>query len=312
MTPIARGIIKSGTRGSRMIFRTVSLEPGLYLVATPIGNARDITLRALYTLASADLILAEDTRTARKLMEIHGVELRGRPLRAYHDHSGPADRARIMAALEAGQSVAYVSEAGTPLVADPGFKLVVDAVEAGHPVHPVPGASAVLAALSVGGLGTDRFHFTGFLPTARTARRTALQEMAGIDGTLVMFESGRRIRELLDDLCEMFGTGRHAALCRELTKTFEQVERGTLGVLRDRGDDLETRGEFVVLVGRADRMTQKEEDIDMALRQALRTMRVKDAATTVAGAMGLNRREVYQRALALGRMDDPVKDGGDI
>ena len=288
-----------------MIFRTVTLDPGLYLVATPIGNARDITLRALDTLASADMILAEDTRTARKLMEIHGVELRGRPLRAYHDHSGPGDRDRVIEALRAGQSVAYVSEAGTPLVADPGFKLVVDAVAADLPVHAVPGASAVLAALSIGGLGTDRFHFAGFLPTPRAQRQRALQEMAAVDGTLVMFEAGRRIREMLDDLCEVLGEGRKAALCRELTKTFEEVERGTLGALRDRGDLLETRGEFVVLVGRADGSEQREEDIDMALRQALQTMRVKDAATAVAGAMGLNRRDVYQRALALGREEQP-------
>ncbi len=292
-----------------MIFETRRLDPGLYIVATPIGNARDITLRALDVLASAGTLVAEDTRTTRKLMEIHGIPLGGRPIRSYHDQSGAGDRARILAAIRDGQAVAYVSDAGTPLIADPGFKLVSEAVAAGLDVHAVPGASAVLAALTVGGLGTDAFHFAGFLPAARAARRRALGELVAVPGTLVFYETGRRLQESLGDVCDILGEERRAAICRELTKRFETVDRGRLGDLRAVADR-EIRGEFVLLVGRAERAQAAETEIDRALQEALNTMRVKDAANTVAGALGLNRREVYQRALALSRDGPGAEDEG--
>lgn len=287
-----------------MIFVKEPLPAGLYLVSTPIGNARDITLRALDTLASADIIAAEDTRSARKIMEIHGVERAGRPLWAYHDHSKGNERSRIVSAVLSGQSVAYVSEAGTPLVADPGYKLAREVIDQGGNVISVPGPSAVLAALTVGGLGTDRFFFAGFLPAAKAQRRASLTDLRTIEGTLVFYEAGRRIRELLDDMCDILGRNRTAALCRELTKTYETVERGSLGTLLDESDGREIRGEFVVLVGRPDGSEHDTVAVDVALKEALLTMRVKDAATAVSGAMGLNRRDVYQRALSLGRNED--------
>lgn len=281
-----------------MIFQKQQLPAALHVVSTPIGNARDITLRALDVLASVDVLVAEDTRRLRKLMEIHGIDLAGRPLWSYHDHSRDRDRERVCDAITAGQSVAYVSDAGTPLVADPGFKLVAAATAGGLNVTAVPGASAVLAAMAVGAIGTDRFTFVGFLPSAQRALVSAVQDLKGVDGTLVIYESGRRVRDLLGVLCETLGADRPAALCRELTKKFETVTRGSLQELVEM-QELETRGECVVLVGRSSGTTLSEDGIDEALQEALKTMRMKDAATAVAGALGLNRRDVYQRALAL-------------
>ncbi|KAA9005192.1 16S rRNA (cytidine(1402)-2'-O)-methyltransferase [Histidinibacterium aquaticum] len=273
------------------------LSAGLYLVATPIGNARDITLRALDVLAAADTLAAEDTRTARRLMEIHGVPLGGRRVLAYHDHSSAPDRARLVEAARTG-SLAYVSEAGTPLLADPGFRLAREVRSAGGAVTAVPGASALLAALSVGGLPTDRFFFAGFLPSARAARRAALAELAQVPATLVLYESPNRVTDLLGDIAEGLGPDRPVSLCRELTKKFEEVVSGPAGAIDPAG--LTLKGEFVVLVGAAEKGEGPgEEEIDAALRQAMETMRVKDAATAVAGALGLPRREVYQRALTL-------------
>lgn len=274
------------------------LAPGLYLVATPIGNARDITLRALDILAAADVIAAEDTRTARKLMDIHGLALGGRPLIPYHDHSGAAGRAGILKLLGEGRSVAYVSEAGTPLVADPGYALAREAGAAGHLVTAAPGASAVLAALSLSGLPSDRFLFAGFAPAAQAARRSWLAELLPLPATLVIYESPRRVKELLDDLCELGGERREAALCRELTKKFEEVQRGSLGELRAAMSEREPKGEFVVLVDRAEAQVA-DETMEQALRRAMAEMSLKDAAATVAEAYGLPRRKVYQAALEL-------------
>ena len=276
------------------------LAPGLYLVATPIGNARDITLRALDILAAADVIAAEDTRTARKLMDIHGLALGGRPLIPYHDHSGAAGRAGILKLLGEGRSVAYVSEAGTPLVADPGYALAREAGAAGHLVTAAPGASAVLAALSLSGLPSDRFLFAGFAPAAQAARRSWLAELLPLPATLVIYESPRRVKELLDDLCELGGEMREAALCRELTKKFEEVQRGSLGELRAAMSEREPKGEFVVLVDRAEAQVA-DETMEQALRRAMAEMSLKDAAATVAEAYGLPRRKVYQAALELER-----------
>lgn len=279
---------------------TKPLSAGLYFVATPIGSARDITLRALDVLASADLIAAEDTRTARKLMEIHGVPLNGRKVVAFHDHSGEGAVDRLVADMAAGKSVAYVSEAGTPLVADPGYELGRAAIAAGVPVTTAPGASAVLAALTVSGLPTDRFAFIGFLPAARQQRETDIAALRDVPFTLVFYESPKRVGEMLASLRDTLGGERQAVVCRELTKRFEETTRGTLDEVATYYADRNIRGELVVLVGRAGATDVADGDVTEALKEAMKTMRVKDAATVVAGALGLPRRQVYQIALGLG------------
>ncbi len=276
------------------------LAPGLYLVATPIGTARDITLRALDILANAEVLAAEDTRTLRRLMDLHGVPVGDRQIVAYHDHNGPAARPRLLEALRAGKSVAYASEAGTPLVADPGYRLAQAAIEEGLPVTTAPGPSAVLAALSVSGLPSDRFLFAGFLPATRSARRSAIAELAGVPATLIFFESPKRVGEMLGDLRDGLGGVRKAAVCRELTKRFEEVRRGTLDDLVTDFADRPPKGEVVVLVDR-DHAAPAAEDMEDALRDALVTMSVKDASAHVADMLGLPRRKVYQAALKLER-----------
>jgi 16S rRNA (cytidine1402-2'-O)-methyltransferase len=283
-----------------MNFISKPLSAGLYFVATPIGSARDITLRALDILASADLIAAEDTRTARKLMEIHGVPLNGRKVVAFHDHSGEGAVARLVADMKSGKSVAYVSEAGTPLVADPGYELGRAAIKEGVPVTTAPGASAVLAGLTVSGLATDRFAFVGFLPAGKKQRESEIAALRDIPFTLVFYESPKRVGEMLANLREILGDGREAVVCRELTKKFEEITRGSLATLAADFAERTVKGELVVLVGRAGAVEVADGDIDGALREAMKTMRVKDAATVVAGALGLPRRQVYQIALQLG------------
>ena len=276
------------------------LSAGLYFVATPIGSARDITLRGLDILASADLIAAEDTRTARKLMEIHGVPLNDRKVLAFHDHSGEGSVARLVAAVAAGKSVAYVSEAGTPLVADPGYELGRAMIAEGEFVTAAPGASAVLAALTVSGLPTDRFAFVGFLPTSQQQRETEIASLRDTPFTLVFYESPKRIDGMLANLRQILGEDRQVVVCRELTKKFEEVTRGTLAEVSDAFAGRRVKGELVVLVGRAGATEVAELDVESALRDAMKTMRVKDAATVVAGALGLPRRQVYQTALTMG------------
>jgi 16S rRNA (cytidine1402-2'-O)-methyltransferase len=276
------------------------IVPGLHLVSTPIGAARDITLRALDLLAGADVLAAEDTRTLRHLMEIHGVALNGRPILPYHDHNGAEMRPKIMALLAEGKSVAYASEAGTPLVADPGFQLARDAIAQGRTVLAAPGASAVLCALTVSGLPSDRFLFAGFLPPKSQARKTMLSELAKVPATLIFYESPNRVAACLADMAEVFGATRQAALCRELTKKFEEVKRATLGDLAARLKDTEVKGEIVLIIDRAEELPATTEDIETALRNALLTLSSKDAATAVAHAFGLPRRDVYQLALTLG------------
>ncbi|SFR46592.1 16S rRNA (cytidine1402-2'-O)-methyltransferase [Yoonia tamlensis] len=282
-----------------MNFVNKPLSAGLYFVATPIGSARDMTLRGLDILASADLIAAEDTRTARKLMEIHGVPLNGRKVVAFHDHSGESAVARLVGDIKSGKSVAYVSEAGTPLVADPGYELGVAAIAEGLFVTSAPGASAVLAALTVSGLPTDRFAFVGFLPAARQQRETEIAALRDAPFTLVFYESPKRVGEMLANLRDVLGGDRRAVVCRELTKKFEETQRGTLAELADAFDGRAVKGELVVLVGRAGATDVAEMDVEDALREAMQTMRVKDAATVVAGALGLPRRQVYQTALGM-------------
>jgi len=279
----------------------VSLLPGLYFVATPIGTARDITLRALDVLASADVIAAEDTRSLRRLMEIHGVPLEGRRILAYHDHSGPAARAKLLAALGEGRSVAYASEAGMPLIADPGYDLSRAASEAGYTVTSAPGPSAVTTALTLAGLPTDAFFFDGFLPNAAQARRARLEALREIPGTLVFYESPKRAAASLADMADVLGGARPAALCRELTKKFEQVRRGTLAALAEGAADDPPRGEIVILVDRGHLPNVSASDIESDLRTALETHSVRDAADLVARMHGQKRREVYQMALGLSK-----------
>ena len=281
--------------------QTTTLAPALYFVATPIGSARDITLRALDVLASADVIAAEDTRSLRKLMEIHGISLGSRRIVAYHEHSAPAVRAKLVAAVAAGQSVAYASEAGMPLVADPGFELGRDVAAGGVKGTVVPGAAAPLAALAISGLPSDAFFFAGFLPNAKNARQARLAELRDIPGTLIFFESPRRVGAMLADAAQVLGGERQARVCREITKKFEEVMAGTLADLADQLGSRTLKGEVVVLVARAASDTVKDGDIESDLITALKTMSVKDAADAVSKAHGLPRRKVYQMALNLGK-----------
>ncbi len=238
-------------------------------------------------------------------MEMHGLSLAGRPMVAYHDRNGAARRPQILGWLADGRSVAYASDAGTPLIADPGYRLVEAARAAGHAVHPVPGASALLAALSVAGLPTDRFLFLGFLPPRGPARRTALEEVAGLKATLVAFESPRRLSATLADMAAVLGEARPAAVARELTKRFEEVRRTTLGALAAEYAEA-PKGEVVLLVAppgpeeaRAAGGRAVEEALDGALADALSTLSLKEAVQTVARRLGLPRRTVYARALEI-------------
>ncbi|WP_232796442.1 16S rRNA (cytidine(1402)-2'-O)-methyltransferase [Roseovarius salinarum] len=273
--------------------------PGLYLIATPIGTARDITLRALDLLAGADVLAAEDTRSLRKLMQIHGIARADRPLLSYHDHNGARMRPRLLAELAEGKSVVYASEAGMPMIADPGYDLARAAREAGHAVTVAPGASAPVTALALSGLPTDRFFFGGFLPSGGNKRKAALAALAQVPGTLVFFESPARTAAMLADAAEALGGDRPAAIARELTKRFEEVQRGTLEELAARSAAQGVKGEVVVLIGEAPERPVNESDLDSALEQALETRTVRDAADSVARQLSLPRRRVYQRALEL-------------
>ncbi|SNR47819.1 16S rRNA (cytidine(1402)-2'-O)-methyltransferase [Puniceibacterium sediminis] len=278
------------------------LAPGLYLVAVPIGNARDITLRALDILRNADVLAAEDTRSLRRLMEIHGVPLGDRPLVAYHDHNGDRVRPRLMADMTAGLSVAYASEAGTPMISDPGFDLMRACVEEGVPATTAPGVSAVVTALTLAGLPTDRFLFAGFLPNASGQRKSQLKALADVPATLVFYESPKRVAAMLRDAAETLGD-REAVVCRELTKKFEECLRGTLSSLSESLTDTNVKGEIVVLVARADSPNVSEQDVTEALENALQTMSVRDAADFVSQMFSLPRRAIYQQAMKIGRQD---------
>lgn len=275
------------------------LAPGVYLLATPIGTARDITLRALDILASADVLVAEDTRSLRKLMEIHGVPLGDRVVLSYHDHNGAQMRPRLMGLLAEGKSLAYASEAGTPMVADPGFDLARAARDEGHDVISAPGPSAVVTALTLAGLPTDRFMFAGFLPNAKGARRKMLEELSAIPATLAFYESPKRVAAMLKDAAEVMGGARDAAVCRELTKKFEEVIRAPLQDLADICADRSLKGEIVVLIDRPRSPNVSEVDIEAELKLLLETMSVRDASDELAAKTGVKRRKIYQMALAL-------------
>lgn len=273
--------------------------PGLHFVSTPIGTASDITLRALDILAKADLLVAEDTRALKKLMAMHGIDLGKRHVMAYHDHSGPSERARVIDALSKSQVVAYASEAGTPLLADPGFALSRAAREAGHEIYAAPGASALLSALVVADQPTDRFLFAGFPPPKQAARRRFLAELASLSATLVFYESPKRIGASLSDMAMTFGADRPATICRELTKKFEEITPGTLSTLAESVATQSLKGEIVLVVGPPTATAIGPEDIDAALIQAMKDQSLKDAAATVSTALGRPRKEIYARALEL-------------
>ena len=271
------------------------LAPGLYIVATPIGNLRDITLRALDVLAQADLVLAEDTRVTGKLLSAYGLK---KPLERYDEHAAERARPKILAVLAKGGRVALVSDAGTPLVSDPGYRLVNEVLEAGANVWPIPGASALLAALTVSGLPTDRFMFVGFPPTKSLARKSFFADLAASRATLIFYEGGPRLAASLADMAQAFGP-RPASVSRELTKLFETTIRGPLDVLAVDPRLDSPKGEIVVLVGPAQQEAATEADADAALTEALTRMGPSEAAAQVAKALGLDRRSLYRRALEL-------------
>jgi 16S rRNA (cytidine1402-2'-O)-methyltransferase len=274
-----------------------AIPPGLHFVSTPIGAARDITLRALDVLAGADVLVAEDTRTLRHLMEIHGIPLNGRQVIAYHDHSGDGPLQRLLGLIGEGKSLAYASEAGTPLISDPGFELARAAAAAGLPMSAAPGPCAAICALTLSGLPSDRFFFGGFPPSAQGARRTFLEDLAGIQATLILYESPKRLVALLKDMVAILGGNRQAVVCRELTKRFEEVRRGSLDALCADLASREVKGEIVVLVDRAAPVEASDESIAAALDQALQSMSVKDAATFVSQTLGVSRKIAYRIAL---------------
>jgi 16S rRNA (cytidine1402-2'-O)-methyltransferase len=282
--------------------------PGLYLVATPIGNLGDITLRALETLAGVDIIACEDTRITRRLTERYAITALLKP---YHEHNAALARPKILEKLGQGASIALVSDAGTPLISDPGFKLVREVCAAGYPVIALPGPSSVLAALAVAALPTDRFFFEGFLPSKATARRARLAELARIDATLVMFESGNRVQDTLADLAELMGA-RDGAICREMTKMHEDIKRATVSELARTADTLETRGEFVLVVGPppADAQIMAGNDLDDLLRSSLKRDSVKDAVAHAVELSGRPRREIYARALELAKETNAEGEDG--
>ncbi len=275
-----------------------ALAPGLYIVATPIGNAADITLRALETLAAVDAIACEDTRVSTKLLTIHGIRT---ALVSYHDHNAEWMRPLLLRRLEQGERLALISDAGMPLVSDPGYKLVRDAIAAGIRVESLPGPSAVLTALVLSGLPSDRFLFMGFLDARSAARRRQLEEVASVRTTLIFFETGPRLVDSLADMAAVLGD-RPAAVARELTKLYEEVARGSLAELGARYAEAgPPKGEIVVLVGPPLARETAPETVDALLREALGRLSLRDAAAEVALMLDLPKRTVYARALALGK-----------
>jgi len=288
-----------------------ALKPGLYVVATPIGNIADITLRALEVLKSVDVIACEDSRVTAKLLARHGITAKLVP---YHEHNASEMRPKLLAGLRRGSRIALVSDAGTPLVSDPGYKLVRDAIDEGFTVVPLPGPSAPLAALILSGLPSDRFLFAGFLPPKSAGRRAALGELAAVPATLLLFESAPRLAESLADMADVLGP-RPAAVSRELTKLYEETRRGTLRELADHYAAAgPPKGEIVIAIGGADAATRiaSAETLDAQLRSALASLSVKDAAAAVAAATGLPRKQVYARALELktGELKAGERKGG--
>ena len=273
----------------------MSLEPGLYVTATPIGNLADMTFRAVEVMSSADLILCEDTRHTAKLCAAHSIKT---PLRPYHDHNGAAVRPGIIERLVDGAVICLVSDAGTPLISDPGFKLVREAKDAGVSVFPIPGASALTAAMSVAGAPSDRFFFGGFPPPKSAARREFFLRLSRVDATLVFYETPTRLSDSLAAMSDVFA-GRRAVVARELTKIHEEVVEGDLEELAQRFADGSARGEIVVVLHPPETAKADAEDIEGFLERALLSLSVKDAAAAAADALGISKKQAYETALAL-------------
>jgi 16S rRNA (cytidine1402-2'-O)-methyltransferase len=297
--PSARSGASKPDRRGRREAAADALLPGLYLVATPIGNLADITLRALSVLKGADRICCEDTRVTGRLLSHYGIK---KPLQPYHDHNAERARPEILAALRGGERVALVSDAGTPLVSDPGYKLVRAAIAEGLPVSAVPGPSAALVALLVSGLPPDRFLFAGFLPPRQSARRRALGEWAALKATLIFFERASRLAETLADMAAILGD-RPVAVSRELTKLYEEVRRGRLAELaalyRQEGPP---RGEAAIVIAPAEAAVPAADALDARLEAALGERPLREAAARLAAETGLPRSTLYRRALAFKRV----------
>ncbi len=298
-------VADAGEAGERLVAAVVSelrrrlsdpLPGGLYLVATPIGNLGDTTVRALAVLSRADVICCEDTRHSRTLLAHFGID---RPMRAYHEHNADAERPRILARLAEGRVVALISDAGTPLVSDPGFRLVRDCIEAGHPVTSLPGPSSVMTAVTLSGLPTDQFHFAGFLPSREGQRRTRLSELAQIPATLVLFEAPSRLADSLADIVAVLGPERQVAVARELTKRFEEVRRGAAAEVAAWAAAEPVRGEIVILVAPPASHEATDAEIEAALATLLADTSLKEAAKSVAGRFGVPRSRAYDIGLRL-------------
>lgn len=271
------------------------LAGGLYIVATPIGNLGDITVRAATTLARADAILCEDTRVSRTLLARYAID---RPLRAFHEHNEDAEQTRVLAELGNGRAIALISDAGTPLLSDPGFKLVRAAVADGHTVTALPGASAVLAGLASSGLPTDSFLFGGFLPSRQAARRARLEQLAAVPASLVLFEAPSRVADALADIAAVMGA-REVVVARELTKRFEEIRRGAAGALAQAAGEGDIKGEIVLVIAPPAPRTVDDAEIEAALRRELANASLRDAARIVAEDLGAPRSRIYQIGLRL-------------
>lgn len=280
-----------------------SLDAGLHLVSTPIGRARDITLHALDLLKGADVLVAEDTRVLRKLMSIHGIPVDNRALISHHDHSSSKEIAQVIAALEGGKVVAYASDAGTPMVSDPGYRLVTLAIEKGIRVHSAPGASAMLSAVVLAGLPSDKLFFAGFLSSKSVARRDELTTIKTANFTSIFYDTPKRLRATLRDALDVLQGDRSIVICREITKRHEQVERGTIASVFEGIESgtlsIPEKGELVILFGPAAKTETTDEDIKAALKDLIQTEGVKRASNQVADELGLARNRVYKLALSL-------------
>lgn len=279
------------------VLRPNDTPPGLYLVATPIGNLRDMTLRAIEVLGAVDVVLCEDTRVTGKLLQAHGIK--AAKLEVFNDHSEDRMRDKVLAALASGQRIALVSDAGMPLISDPGFKLVRAVQNAGLPATSLPGANAVLTALQLSGLPTDKFSFLGFLPPKQKARRDVLAQWAAVPSTLVAYETGPRLIESLTDMAAVLGD-RQAAVTRELTKMYEEVRRDSLSALSAHYAEAgEPKGEIVIVIAPPENRTYSDDEIQSLLRDALNTMGVKDASASVAARTGVPKKHLYDIALKI-------------
>ena len=276
------------------------LDSGLHILATPIGAANDITIRALNILRDADILVAEDTRVLRKLMEIHGINLNGRKILSYHDHNGEVQRPKLIALIKEGKVLAYASDAGTPLIADPGFSLTKLAIQNNIRVHAAPGASALLTALCLAGLPTDNFFFGGFLGSKSSQRIKNLQKIQNLDATIVYYESPKRTLSTLKDIFKIFGNDRLISVCREMTKKFEEVIRGTVDQVIDEIKSRHSfKGEVVIVLGPPTKKEISDEEIYSALQIALQEYRIKDAATQISEQFGVPKKRSYEMALRI-------------